>query len=122
MSDMSMGEEAYFDALIEEAGGPFWITKDGRRLRPKDFEDQHLLNTIAFLRRRAPIMQLKEAVLLSRYLNSDPPDGACMAVERELAMLGEGSPEDYLHGACPVFPELLDEAESRGLDRARAVR
>jgi len=29
----------------------YWITKDGRKLRPKDFEDKHLINTIKFIER-----------------------------------------------------------------------
>lgn len=38
--------------LQEERPLPFvWVTSDGRRLQPKDMDEEHLRNTISFLQR-----------------------------------------------------------------------
>lgn len=50
-------------------GRGYWIAKDGEKLFPKDFEDQHLINTIKHMRDNARKWKNQEelsmAVLMS---------------------------------------------------------
>jgi hypothetical protein len=37
----------------------YWRTNDGRFLKPKDFEDDHLINTIGFIEKKAAGIALR---------------------------------------------------------------
>ena len=59
-----------------------WITKDGRVLKPSEMTTEHLQNAIAMMRREGRITP-GELLDMIAYAGS-APDGAALAVEREI--------------------------------------
>jgi hypothetical protein len=91
-----------------------WETKDGRRVRVRDMEDGHLVNTIHLLNRAY------ERRLLSLAFLIDGPggpqgDGAQDCAAREMATAEECGPGlEY-----PTYDALCDEADRRRLTYTR---
>lgn len=84
-----------------------WTTKDGQRIRIKDMEDSHLLNTIRFLERT---WEKRKASMLSDF----PCFNGEMAqyyAEQEWDRLADTDIEE----ACPIYNDMVDEAERRNL-------
>lgn len=99
-----------------------WKTKDGRVVRVREMDDAHLMNTIAFLRRRAPLRALFLAMNAGRY-SETAPDGAAMAAEQaetELLDLLDEGPDAILEQLEPAFPTMLREARRRKLEPRHA--
>lgn len=92
-----------------------WVPRDGQRIPVRDMGDQHLINTIRMLRRKAPFMMMNELRQMDRYIR-DAPDGAAMGCESEADALINLSDDEYLSRTLPTFPALLAEAEKRGLE------
>lgn len=92
-----------------------WTTKDGRKMLPKDFDDNHLLNTIKFLQKNA-----KNAVgnYVRRMLSYEPPKGdiASMSFDNEFEamMKMEQEPMIYIEHNTPYL-KLIEEANKRNL-------
>lgn len=100
---------------IGVANPKIWTTKDGREIPIKEMTDGHLLNAIAYLRRKAGIVKARE---LAVYLCGPEPrgDGAMDAFDAEFQDAEEKSAEDHLAGAIPAYSEMITEAERRGLE------
>ena len=88
-----------------------WKTKDGRKIRICDMEDNHLLNTIAMLQRVSESRRISNSVY---YLFCTPPNGemALYAFEQEQDNVWRATWCDYLP---PIYSNLVLEAERRGL-------
>lgn len=95
-----------------------WVTRDGQQVAVRDMSDQHLVNTIRMLRRKAPRMMVATELSLYAYLDSDPPDGAADCAESALREMEETDADEFLEGTVPTFRALLAEAEKRGLTEA----
>ena len=96
-----------------------WTTKDGRRVHVGKMEDEHLLNTIALLRRRnrnhVASAVFNRALRAGSYA-TDAPDGAAMVAEEYVSHLMHGChDDDILAEALPIFATMLTEAHRRGL-------
>lgn len=112
-----------------------WATKDGRRIPIPHMQDSHLLNTIAFLRRRVePVYKpnhlrhlLKHLFRITFTLNMFDDNGMDLEDEEDLIIqtkirLGvEGKrilqmdADTYLREFSPQFPHLYQEAYKRKL-------
>jgi hypothetical protein len=83
-----------------------WTTKDGTKIRIKDMTDEHLLNTIRFLDRKA--QEIKD--------NTCPPnfsgEMAQMCAEQAYDQLIEAETEDLF----PIYIDLAEEANRRKLE------
>lgn len=83
-----------------------WVTSNGQRIAIVDMTDAHLLNTIRYIRRTAPLQFIRslEAIGMS--------DAAEMALDTEFEDMED---DDYAALQCPAFSTMLDEANKRGL-------
>ena len=71
-----------------------WVTKDGRQLKPQDFETEHLVHTIQFLERR------------------------CTQTKLNLGLEGV-SPQEMATEIFPIYKKLKEELEIRLGQRKR---
>lgn len=90
-----------------------WITKTGARVKIREMSDQHLANTINFLRRNAHAAQF--AAIDSGYaclcsLNGEMAQYYC---EQDINRIESMSTEDFLEESIEQWPYLLAEAERR---------
>jgi len=90
-----------------------WVTRDGRKIRICDMSDGHLKNTIKMFYRSYRCYLSNCQAQLYGYLSSDPPDGAYMCAEMELAnmehLLYDGySREEW----CGDTPDLKERVEA----------
>lgn len=107
-------EEAAFQA-DEDVSDDTWTTKNGRVLKIRDMTDEHLLNTINYLRRRAPHAKAAQVLMLMHAAVQHHGEGAADAIDRELDGAMEMHSEDALAEAVPAYAALCEEAEERGL-------
>ena len=88
-----------------------WTTKDGSKIRIKDMENDHLVNTINFLEKRA--MQMAEAELRACANISFSGEEAQRMQDDFL----ENTPEDIVENYLPdIFEDLIEEASKRDLE------
>jgi len=88
-----------------------WTTRDGETIEVRDMSDQHLVNTIRYLRRSsAPFVMRKMLGVLSMLDQSDS-DTVHMVAESELTNLMV----DPMSALPSVYNEMVSEATSRGL-------
>jgi hypothetical protein len=93
--------------------GAVWVTQDGRELLPCDMADDHLVNTIRYVRRRVEAYRLKVAMTYGHGLVGEH---AQEAAEKELDFLLDLEDEWFLESCFPVWTELKSEARRRGLE------
>lgn len=93
----------------------WWTPRNGKPLLIADMSDQHILNTIRYLIRRAE-REMARLELSAMVYAMDAPDGAALCVEQGLAELEEMGAGDRAM-MSPMFRELVREAERRGLDK-----
>lgn len=92
----------------------YWTTIDDRKLYPKDFTDQHLLNTINYIEKRASIHKLNYEISLLNYPEPHG-DAASYAVESEQIRIERMSEVDWLKCFCNIYSLLLEERDKRQL-------
>ena len=85
-----------------------WTTGDGQKLRICDMTDKHLLNAISFCERKHRAAQLNLP-----YPNFNG-EMAQMHAEQSWEHFQEGGPEELF----PLYLDLCEEADRRGLKRA----
>jgi hypothetical protein len=91
-----------------------WTCRDGRKVRICDMADSHLVNTIRMLRRKAAKVcnaELQAAYSISCLLQGEMASWECdLAIE---SMESDPSGEKFLP---PIYDDLCDEADRRGLN------
>ena len=99
-----------------------WTTRDGEVIPISDMSDQHIINTMRMLRRRANdrdvLQQLEDSALSMLEYAASAPDGASMAAEGEAAGLLaalSGEPDKRCEVLWEEWPDLAREASLRGL-------
>lgn len=93
-----------------------WKTKDGRTIRIRDMDNQHLANTIRLLRRRAERQRPQVELDLSSFAASCRGDGATDAAESEERMVSNMDLEEFCgYVFNDVWHELIEEATRREL-------
>jgi hypothetical protein len=87
-----------------------WKTKDGTKIRIKDMEDSHLLNTIRFLEKQTVRLNMRE---LDEMMSFPYPNGemAQHAFDQEFNMIGSAEPNVHF----PIYDDLVNEASRRNL-------
>lgn len=87
-----------------------WRTKEGKMIFLTDMSDDHLQNTIKFMKRHE---ELHVFNYFMKYYSGPGPSGdiAMDAYDREIEQLTEATLEDI----SPVFCNLLDEATRRDM-------
>ena len=97
-----------------EQTGPVWKTRDGRLIRVRAMTDEHLTNTIRYLRRRAKWANYLDGL---RFATMQGPNGEYgqLAFEQEIIALAARTDDEYLEAKLPAFTEMLIEAARRGL-------
>ena len=88
-----------------------WTTRDGRKLRPREMKDSHLMNTIRLLERRA---RQKHRETVDFAITCPLPNGdiAAEIVDQGINEVFESDPEDYIP---PIYYKMLEVARERGL-------
>lgn len=92
-----------------------WTTKDGRVLKPADFEDLHLKNTIAFIERTGPLAIAKHCLA-----GGDPITNNLLRIWYRDAAWGIPDHDDPLDSEppleylIPIYGALVAEAKKRG--------
>lgn len=116
---MSMDENAFeadcdgvdraFDAIKQGV----WMTREGREMYIKDMTNRHLINSIKMLERNEE--RARQKTILDGYVMLSMLNGemAQYSVEQELSWLESG--ESETGDIFPVYNELTEEAEKRGL-------
>jgi len=89
-----------------------WTTQDGNRIRLCDMSDEHLLNTIKFLQRKAKELYKDELAAGYSILSSLGGEAAIDHCEGTLQMIEEEGADYYLPD---IYYNMLDEKERRGL-------
>lgn len=103
-------------AVRQKPTKTIWVTATGERIRVRDMEDRHLLNTINMLKRYA-ILNYFEAISAGYFcLGFMRGEMAILSVEQDLRALEEDThPEDLLEEEFPIFATMLAEAKRRKL-------
>ena len=88
-----------------------WTTKDGRKVRICDMEDDHLINTVRMLQRNGEARRINNSVY---YATCMGPNGemAQLAFEQECDQMWDATFESYVPR---IYYNLVDEAERRRL-------
>lgn len=102
-----------------------WTTKDGRRIAIPNMSDSHLLNTIAFIRRRGEIYKKQVAVqMLTRSVfhiqmfdenmfGSEELEEWYNELSQEAQKVWDMPNDAFLRKYMPIFVKLLSEAYKR---------
>ena len=99
----------------EEASATIWKTRDGREIPIREMEDAHLLNTVRYLRRCAPEMQLARSLQFDIAASRMGGEMARLCLEQDAAAVDRMQPDDFLQEVVPQFRAMLEELCRRGL-------
>jgi len=97
-----------------------WITKDGRKIKVKDMEDSHLVNTIKMLIRKykRELIHLRSNITFPTFQG----EMAQFYAERDydyltdLCLDNSYDIEELIEQSLPVWEKLVNEAEKRNLE------
>lgn len=123
-------EYANVDLASGYPSNQIWTTKDGRRIAIPNLSDNHLLNIVAYLRRRsedyrkfviAQIAQgVMEATVITRLFDvpdylEEEYDDFIEEQKAEAKIWFDMEPEQLLRKVVPIYSQLLQEAYRRKL-------
>lgn len=94
-----------------------WVTKDGRRMRVRQMDDRHLVNTVNYLLRMEFAAHLKGMQDLEDILATVRGEQALFDLEREADSLADRDPEDWLSCELITWDALVAEIDRRGFDK-----
>jgi hypothetical protein len=107
--------EGVYATLAEVIDDPHWTTREGKRIRISEMTDQHLLNTISFLRRKAyeqyPEL-LSQAESMAAVMNGEQ---ALIDISNAIFELEEGGWEALLD-VVPQYDAMLESLHARKLE------
>jgi hypothetical protein len=108
-------------AMISER--EYWVTSEGRKMFPHEFEDAHLQNTIQLLHRKCRqhrLEQAKQQALAFYRMGHDnfPPEQFYRYFKKEVDnfLNLELSDLDWLKDNSKIYTLLIEEAKYRGID------
>ncbi len=124
---MSMAEyeEAWgirVDNVLEAVTKPvptktIWATKDGRRIRVRQMDDCHLVNTVNYLLRTEFVMRWQGIMDAKALLATVHGEQALFALEREIDCMVGMDPEDWLSCYLITWDVLVTEIYRRDFDK-----
>jgi hypothetical protein len=103
-------DENHFDAMRPRV----WTTREGVEIYIKDMTDKHLINSLRMLERNTEAGRQKAIAMGELFLTTLQGDMAQYTVEQDLANLESG--EIDTRDIFPVYDDLVEEAEFRGLE------
>lgn len=106
----SSGEIKMQDLLEEGC----WRTKDGRVINIPDMDDNHLINSIRFLRRTVRGMRLNHELSGFSMLNFVNGEMAELSIEQSLMQEAAMSDDEWLEHHTP-YDDLIEEAKRRDI-------
>lgn len=92
-----------------------WTCKDGTKVSIRKMTDSHLLNTIRFLRRRAPVLLGREISAAWSVLSTLQGDMAQFQCENDISRLEQTDPQEWIEN-MPELSAMLREAKRRNLE------
>ncbi len=95
-------------------GSEYWQTKDGRIIKIVDMDDEHLVNSIRFLKNVVEKMRFSREIAGWSALNFVQGEMAEYAIESDLQLDGVLSDEEWLERHTS-YEELIIEAKRRGI-------
>jgi hypothetical protein len=84
-----------------------WKTRSGRKIRIKDMDDSHLMNSIRMLERMHG-HSVSELYSLSCFIQGEQ---ASLDIDNAIAQAEDGGPSE----SYPIYDDLMEEAVKRGL-------
>jgi hypothetical protein len=104
------GVDRDFDAMRPRV----WTTREGVEIYIKDMTDKHLVNSLRMLERNTEAGRQKAIAMGELFLTTLRGEQAQYSIEQELANLESG--EIDTRDIFPVYDDLVEEAEKRGLE------
>jgi hypothetical protein len=93
-----------------------WITRDGREIPVRQMTDDHLINTVRYLRRtRVPAAEQYLIDQAYSAMSLMTGDYAIDAVESGLEQILNSGPDEILAAAHPAYREMLSELKRRNI-------
>lgn len=100
----------------------YWTTREGKNMLPEEFEDKHLINTLRMIERQ--VDNWRDAEIASAYIFLSTVGGemASYYAEGEIESMFNVEDKIFLRNYVPIYSDLYDEAEKRGLTWASFPR
>lgn len=99
-----------------------WITQEGKKIFPHEFEDEHLANTIRFLHRMTHRFRLEDArnnceMVQKTGIRGAEIEGYYRAYKRQMDnFLGDLTDKQWLKENSKIYTLLVEEAKYRDID------
>lgn len=117
-----IGEWLAMDNLGVILSREYWLTKNGDKKFPHEFDDEHLANTIRFLHRSAKKFRLEQARTMCNLIHKTGNLGADIesyygAYRKQMNdCLGDMDDKQWLRDNSKIYNMLIDEAKYRNID------
>jgi hypothetical protein len=100
----------------------YWLAKNGNKLFPHEFDDEHLANTIRFLHRSARRFRLEEARTMCNMIHNTGSldadiDSYYRVYNKQMdECLGDLDDKQWLKENSKIYNMLIEEAKYRNVD------